>query len=132
MGDVIPSVKALIADGGRVLALEMEADGERFWSLPGGRVEHGEAPLDALRREVHEEVGLDADPREPVGMYHFFWDGKQVVLTVYRCGATGDVTMEHQDEDEPIVGYEWVEPRALVERTMEDSLESLIRDVYGL
>lgn len=132
MGEVIPSVKALIEDDGRVLALEMEADGERFWSLPGGRIEHGEAPLEALEREVHEEVGLDITPGEPVGMYHFLWDGKQVVLTVYRCDATGAVTMANQDEGEPIVGWAWVEPGQLVERTMEDSLERLLRDVYRI
>jgi ADP-ribose pyrophosphatase YjhB (NUDIX family) len=38
----------------------------RGWSLPGGLLGRGESPEDAVRREVHEEVGLDIDPGEPV------------------------------------------------------------------
>ena len=38
----------------------MPADGESTWSLPGGRVEHTEDPIDAVIREVDEETGCDA------------------------------------------------------------------------
>ena len=36
------------------------------WSLPGGLMEKGEEPADAVRREVAEEIGLDIDPGDPV------------------------------------------------------------------
>jgi ADP-ribose pyrophosphatase YjhB (NUDIX family) len=39
------------------------------WTLPGGRVETNESPIDALIREVAEETGCDVDPGELVGAY---------------------------------------------------------------
>lgn len=41
-----------------LLALSVEPDGGRTWTLPGGRVEHGEDPIAAVVREVEEESGL--------------------------------------------------------------------------
>ncbi len=38
------------------------------WFLPGGGVDHGEEPADALRREVEEETGLEVDIGELLGV----------------------------------------------------------------
>ncbi len=49
-----------IEDGQVLLARYAPADGADNWTLPGGRVEHGEDPFDAVIREVAEETGCDA------------------------------------------------------------------------
>ncbi|MEV7192032.1 NUDIX domain-containing protein [Streptomyces sp. NPDC093510] len=47
-----------IEDGRVLLAHAVKPDGDKTWTLPGGRVEHAEDPFDAVIREVAEETGL--------------------------------------------------------------------------
>jgi 8-oxo-dGTP pyrophosphatase MutT (NUDIX family) len=42
----------------------------RDWELPAGRVEDGETPEDAARRELREETGHTAGQVERLGVYH--------------------------------------------------------------
>ncbi len=60
-------VNALVRRGGRILLVEQQGpqDSAPSWALPGGQVDPGEALVEALRRELSEETGLDlvAQPR---------------------------------------------------------------------
>jgi ADP-ribose pyrophosphatase YjhB (NUDIX family) len=52
---------AVCVEDGQVLLVRMVSpEGESNWTLPGGRVEHGEDPFDAVIREVGEETGCEA------------------------------------------------------------------------
>ncbi|MFE2986003.1 NUDIX hydrolase [Streptomyces sp. NPDC059262] len=59
--DLRPAAYAVCIEAGRVLpAHAVKPDGEKTWTLPGGRVVHAEDPFDTVIREVAEETGLDA------------------------------------------------------------------------
>jgi 8-oxo-dGTP pyrophosphatase MutT (NUDIX family) len=52
------SVKAIVAYGEQVLLLR-KVEGK--WDLPGGRLDGEEDPAQGLARELHEEIGIEAD-----------------------------------------------------------------------
>lgn len=58
---VLVSAVALVDPDGRVL-LAQRPEGKSMaglWEFPGGKVEPGESPEDALIRELHEELGIE-------------------------------------------------------------------------
>lgn len=66
-----PTASGLVEDGDGRLLLARRAI-EPFkgrWDLPGGFVEEGEHPLDAMRRELHEETGLQVEPLDFLGVW---------------------------------------------------------------
>ncbi len=62
---------ALIGENGRILLQKRKFGGEHggLWEFPGGKVEMGETPEEALIREIYEElgVGISPDDLRPVG-----------------------------------------------------------------
>jgi 8-oxo-dGTP diphosphatase len=54
-------VSAILSWQGRILLCRQEKPGKEYWLLPGGGVDGGESLIEALRRELREELGVEAD-----------------------------------------------------------------------
>jgi ADP-ribose pyrophosphatase YjhB (NUDIX family) len=80
------SVKAYITnDNNQVLVVK---EGQEFWSLPGGGLNHGELQIDCLKREVDEELGVKiAEIREIAYSKTFYLDRMDtwMIWVVYKA-----------------------------------------------
>ena len=77
---------AVIRHEGRVL-LTRRMEGAHLagmWEFPGGKIEAGEDPRDALRRELDEELGIDVRVGEIVDVtFHPYPDADKAVLLLF-------------------------------------------------
>ena len=79
-------VAALILKDGKVLVCQRTRHRSMplKWEFPGGKIEDGEQPRDALRRELEEELGIDARVGEEVArIRHDYKNGGSVELRFY-------------------------------------------------
>ena len=76
---------AVLVERGRVLLTQRKrgAHLEGLWEFPGGKVEEGEDPRDALARELREEIGIEADVGEIVEVTFHRYEAKSVLLLFY-------------------------------------------------
>jgi ADP-ribose pyrophosphatase YjhB (NUDIX family) len=102
LGSITPKVgaDAAIFDAqGRMLLVERADD--RCWGLPAGWVDPNEAPLDTVRREAREELGLEVEPVQLVDVLFrpasVAYGPHAVVSVVYLCEVRGgEITLSHE------------------------------------
>ncbi len=88
----VAAVSAIIPHEDKILLIRRGAPpGEGYWALPGGAVEIGEYLIDAVKREVHEETGINIKPLKPLGIIEVLvLDNKgyykfHYVINVWEC-----------------------------------------------
>lgn len=123
----ILGVGAVVVDHDRLLLVRRgrgPAQGE--WSVPGGKVERGEALMEAVTRELREETGLEGVCGPLLG-----W-GERIDADSHYVILDFEVTLVGSD-DQPTAGDDaaeavWVELHEVAELPLVEGLAELLHD----
>ncbi|HEY1337874.1 MAG TPA: (deoxy)nucleoside triphosphate pyrophosphohydrolase [Bryobacteraceae bacterium] len=116
---------AIIERGGRILICQRKLVQSHplQWEFPGGKVEPGETPAQALARELEEELGIRGAAGPEITRYQFTYPGKKPIsLIFFRID-------QFAGEPENRIFHEmrWEEPRRLHEYDFVEGDTDFIR-----
>jgi 8-oxo-dGTP diphosphatase len=122
---------ALVDEDGRVL-IAKRPEGRALaglWEFPGGKIEAGERPEEALIRELAEELGIDVTESclAPLTFASHAYEEFHLLMPLYVC-------RQWDGEIEPREGQEisWVRPNRLNEIQMppaDEPIKAMLRDL---
>jgi 8-oxo-dGTP diphosphatase len=117
------AVVAAVIERDDAFLLTLRPDGTHLsghWEFPGGKVHHSETHVEALRREIFEELDAVAEVGELVHAVTHAYPEQTVELFFYRCGLNS--------EPKPMMGQEmrWVNRSELALLPFPDADRQLI------
>jgi 8-oxo-dGTP diphosphatase len=120
---------AVIIRDGRVL-LTRRTQGQHLagmWEFPGGKIEDGESPEEALIRECQEECGIDVEVGDILEVTHHRYPEKDVLLLFYRCELRAGEVRHLQVAD-----HAWVATSDLDDYPLPPADEPVVARIRGL
>lgn len=109
---VLVAACALIDADGRVL-IAQRPPGKTLaglWEFPGGKVEPGETPEEALIRELSEELGIETKPAclAPLTFASHSYDTFHLLMPLYVCRRFTGIPVPREGQV-----LKWVRPKAM-------------------
>lgn len=111
---LLPGAAAVIVKEVNEVLLQRRGD-NGLWGLPGGAIEPGEEPAEAVIREVYEETGLHVVPVSIVGIYggqanmseYPNGDRAAYISITFKCRVTGGDLRLDGDETLELRYFDW-------------------------
>jgi 8-oxo-dGTP diphosphatase len=95
------------------------------WEFPGGKIEEGEQPRDALRRELEEELGIHATIGDEIArLQHVYPNGSSVELRFFIVREYGGDLENRIFRD-----LQWSNPEDLPSYDFLEADASLVKDL---
>jgi 8-oxo-dGTP diphosphatase len=104
--EIVSVVAAVIHDAdGRVLLTQRPEDRHMggLWEFPGGKIDDGEAPAEALVRELDEELGIEIVVQRPLTFAIHDEPGLRILLLFFDARISGGEPRGHEGQ-----AVEWV------------------------
>lgn len=122
---------ALVDDDGRVL-IAKRPEGRSMaglWEFPGGKIEPGERPEDALIRELGEELGIDVSESclAPLTFASHTYEAFHLLMPLYVC-RRWEGELEARENQQ----LAWVRPNRMADYEMppaDEPLRAMLRDL---
>ncbi|MGD0165749.1 MAG: NUDIX hydrolase [Gaiellaceae bacterium] len=127
-------VSAVLRWRGRILLCRQEKPGKEYWLLPGGGVDAGESLLEALQRELTEELGVDYEiPVEgPIALADSISPGhspvKKHVVHIIFAGDLSEHSLEEVSSiDDAVRGHRLFAPEELIDVVVHPPIQHFLR-----
>ena len=131
---MIAVVAALIVKEGKLLIAQRPVGKHMAgkWEFPGGKIEKGETPEQALERELSEELGVRTKTGRIYHAIHHSYPEKEILLLFYRSrllegepSPIEEADIRWIDEGE-LRGFDWAEADdPLIDLIAEDGFGAL-------